>query len=128
METALHIAAASFERWAAAFATMRADAMVPLYSAGGVLYGSRPQLYRGHAGVADYFSSLAPQRCRSVEFEIIFAERLASNVVSTAATANFTLNDGAPIRMRFTHVLVLEEGEWKIASHHASPTPDLPAE
>ena len=126
METALHVAAASFKRWAEAFAKMQPSAMVPLYSARAVLYGSRPQLYKRHEGVANYFSSLPPQRSRTVEFEDIFAEMLASNVVSAAATANFTVNDGAPIRMRFTHVLVLEEGEWKIANHHASPTPDFP--
>ena len=42
-------------------------------------------------------------------------------VINVAGTASFVVDEGSePLSVKITWVLVEEEGDWKIASHHVS--------
>jgi|SRR5581483_356376 len=106
-------------RWAAAFSKRDAGALSSLYSRHGFLYGSNPNLYRGKDGAKAYFSGLPRWRSQSVTFTDIAAEAAGTDVVSMAGTANFVF-DKDTLTVKITWVIVREDGDWKILSHHVS--------
>ena len=106
-------------KWAAAFAKLDAEALSALYSRHGFLYGSNPNLYRGTEGAKTYFSGLPRWNAQSVTFADIVTEAVGADLVSMAGTANFVFNKDA-LTVKITWVIVREDGEWKILSHHVS--------
>jgi ketosteroid isomerase-like protein len=106
-------------KWAAAFAKRDAVALGQLYSRHGFLYGSNPNLYRGQDGARAYFSGLPDWKAQSVRFTDITTEAVGNDVVSMAGTANFTF-DKETLTVKITWVIVREDGDWKILSHHVS--------
>ena len=106
-------------QWAAAFAKLDADALCQLYSKHALFYGSNPTLYRGRDGVKRYFSGLPRWTSQSVKFTDVVTEAVGSDVVSMAGTANFVFDQDA-LTVKITWVIVREDGDWKIASHHVS--------
>jgi ketosteroid isomerase-like protein len=108
-------------RWAAAFSTLDAGALSSLYSKNAFFFGSNPNLYRGNDGVQAYFAGLPRWSSPSVEFTGVKTAQAASELINVAGTASFTVEQGAePLVVKITWVIVREEGDWKIVSHHVS--------
>jgi ketosteroid isomerase-like protein len=113
------IAAGIIAKWSAAFARLDADALSLLYSKHALFYGSNPTLYRGRDGVKSYFKGLPRWDWQSVRFTDVSTDAAGNDLVNMAGTANFVL-DGSPLTVKITWVIVREDGEWKIVSHHVS--------
>lgn len=116
---AVDIASSIIAKWSAAFARLDADALSALYSKHALFYGSNPTLYRGRDGVKAYFAGLPGWKTQSVRFTDVSAEAAGTEVVSMAGTANFAVDDAA-LTVKLTWVLLREDGDWKIVSHHVS--------
>ena len=109
------------EKWSAAFNRLDADALSSLYSRNAFFFGSKSQLYRGNAGVAAYFNALPRWSSPSVQFTDLMTAPVGPDLINVAGTASFVVGDGAaPLSVKLTWVIVREEGDWKIASHHVS--------
>ena len=113
------IAAGIIAKWSAAFARLDADALSWLYSKHALFYGSNPTLYRGRDGVKSYFAGLPRWNSQSVRFTYVSTDAAGTDVVNMAGTANFSVDD-APLIVKITWVIVREDGDWKIVSHHVS--------
>ncbi len=66
-----------------------------------------------------YFADLPRWNAQSVRFTDVSTDAAGTDVVNMAGTANFSL-DGAPLTVKITWVIVREDGDWKIVSHHVS--------
>ena len=117
--TADDIASGTMAKWAAAFSRLDADALSSLYSKHALFYGSNPTLYRGRDGVRSYFAGLPRWKAQSVRFTDVSAEAIGAELVNMAGTANFGFDD-ATLTVKITWVIVREDGDWKIVSHHVS--------
>lgn len=113
------VASGVIAKWSAAFAKVDAEALSSLYSKHALFYGSNPTLYRGRDGVKSYFTGLPHWDSKSVRFTDVSTEAAGSDVVNMAGTANFNV-DGAGLTVKITWVIVREDGDWKIVSHHVS--------
>jgi ketosteroid isomerase-like protein len=113
------IAAGIIAKWSAAFAKLDANALSLLYSKHALFYGSNPTLYRGRDGVKSYFKGLPRWDWQSVRFTDVSTDAAGNDLVNMAGTANFVV-DGSPLTVKITWVIVREDGEWKIVSHHVS--------
>jgi ketosteroid isomerase-like protein len=118
------VAAGLVAKWSAAFARLDADALSSLYSTHALFYGSNPALYRGRDGVKSYFAGLPRWKTSSVRFTDVTTEGAGADLVNMAGTANF-LVDGSPLTVKITWVIIREDGDWKIVSHHVSSTAPL---
>lgn len=108
-------------RWAAAFSRLDAAALASLYSKNAFFFGSNPNFYRGHDGVKAYFEGLPRWPSPSVEFSDGRTAQAAADVINVAGTATFAVEEDAePLVVKITWVVVREDGEWKIVSHHVS--------
>ena len=108
-------------RWAAAFTKLDAGALASLYSRKAFFFGSNPNLYRGTDGVRAYFEALPRWPSPSVQFADVRTAHAAADVINVAGTATFVVEAGAePLTVKITWVIVREDGDWKIASHHVS--------
>ena len=109
------------ERWASGFNRLDARALASLYSANAFFFGSNPSLYRGHDGVKAYFDALPRWNSPTVQFTDVATMQVGSDVINVAAGATFTVSENdAPLSVKLTWVIVREDGDWKIASHHVS--------
>jgi ketosteroid isomerase-like protein len=113
------IAAGIIAKWSAAFAKLDAAGLSSLYSKHALFYGSNPTLYRGRDGVKSYFKGLPRWEWQSVRFTDVSTDAAGPDLVNMAGTANFVV-DGSPLTVKITWVIVREDGEWKIVSHHVS--------
>jgi uncharacterized protein (TIGR02246 family) len=108
-------------RWAAAFSRLDAKALAALYSRNAFFFGSNPNLYRGRDGVQAYFEGLPRWQAPSVQFTDVRTAQAAADLINVAGTATFTVEMGAePLVVKITWVIVREDGDWKIVSHHVS--------
>jgi uncharacterized protein (TIGR02246 family) len=108
-------------KWSAGFQKLDAGALAALYSRHALFYGSNPTLYRGNEGVAAYFNALPRWRTPTVRFTDVTTEQVGPDLVNFAGTANFDLGEeAAPLSVKITWVIVREDGDWKIVSHHVS--------
>ena len=108
-------------KWATAFGSLDAGALASLYSANAFFFGSNPNLYRGHDGVQAYFDALPRWRAPTVKFTDVRTAHAAPDLINVAGTASFVVEEGAePLVVKITWVIVREDGEWKIVSHHVS--------
>lgn len=109
------------ERWADNFSRFDADAQASLYSKNVLFYGSKPTLFRGKDGVASYFNGLQKWRSRQVQFADVVVVPAGDDVINVAGIANFVIDEGATnLSVKITWVIVREDGDWKIVSHHVS--------
>lgn len=111
--------------WKDAFEAREFDKLADLYADKTAFYGSTRAFYTTPQGVREYFRVLPPNFVRS-EYEVPHIVRLGDNAMAATGEVMFyTIDDGKlterPFRM--THVLVRDDGKWKIATHHASPRP-----
>ena len=108
-------------RWATAFTKLDASALALLYSGNAFFFGSNPKLYRGHDGVRAYFSGLPRWSSPTVQFTDVSTAQAAPDVINVGGTATFMVEASAEfLTVKITWVIVREDGEWKIVSHHVS--------
>jgi len=108
-------------RWATAFSKLDATALASLYSRNAFFFGSNPTFYRGNDGVQAYFEGLPRWSSPSVQFTDVRTAHVAADVINVAGTATFVVDANAePLVVKITWVIVREDGEWKIVSHHVS--------
>jgi ketosteroid isomerase-like protein len=108
-------------RRATGFSRLDADALSSLYSRNALFFGSNPRLYRGKEGVAAYFSALPRWHSSAVQFTDVVTEQASLDLINVAGTAFFDVDDGATkLSVKITWVIVREDGDWKIVSHHVS--------
>lgn len=116
-------------KWAAAFTRLDAAALASLYSRNAFFFGSNPIFYRGNDGVKAYFGGLPRWSSPSVEFSDVRTAQVTNDVINVAGTASFVVEQGAePLVVKITWVIVREDGDWKIASHHVSSKAPLIAQ
>ena len=114
------IVAGLIEKWSAGFRRLDAEALASLYSNSVFFFGSKSLLYRGRQGVADYFNALPRWNSPSVRFDVVTAQ-VSPDVINVAGTASFVVDaNGEPLLVKITWVILREDGEWRIASHHVS--------
>ncbi|MDO9563516.1 MAG: nuclear transport factor 2 family protein [Bradyrhizobium sp.] len=119
------VASDLMSRWAECFGRFDAEAQASLYSRHALFFGSNPTLYRGRDGVRAYFEALPKWDSRAVRFTDISTAQVNPDLVNFAAIAWFDV-DGAPrLSVKITWVIVREDGDWKIVSHHVSPKAPL---
>ena len=112
---------AIMSKWAAAFTRLDAAALASLYSRNAFFFGSNPSFYRGNDGVQAYFAGLPRWSSPSVQFTDVRTAQAASDLINVAGTASFTVEQGAePLVVKITWLIVREDGDWKIVSHHVS--------
>lgn len=115
------IVSAIIAKWCAGFATLDAAALSSLYAKNAFFFGSNPNLYRGRDSVADYFNGLPRWCAPRVTFSDMASAPVAPDVINMAGIASFELGEeGPPLSVKITWVIVREDGDWKIASHHVS--------
>lgn len=108
-------------RWAAAFAQLDSKALASLYSKDAFFFGSNPNLYRGQDGVAAYFGGLPRWASPTVQFTDVKTAPAGPDVINAAGTATFLVEQGVePLLVKISWVIVREDGDWKIVSHHVS--------
>ena len=108
-------------KWADNFSKFDAEAQASLYSKNALFYGSKPTLYCGQDGVASYFNGLQKWRSREVQFTDVVVVPAGADVINVAGIANFVIDEGATnLSVKITWVIVREDGDWKIVSHHVS--------
>jgi uncharacterized protein (TIGR02246 family) len=108
-------------KWAAAFIRLDAAALASLYSKNAFFFGSNPTFYRGNNGVQAYFAGLPRWSSPSVQFTDVKTAQVAADLINIAGTASFIVEkDAEPLVVKITWVIVREDGEWKIVSHHVS--------
>ncbi|MCK1640642.1 SgcJ/EcaC family oxidoreductase [Bradyrhizobium sp. 157] len=108
-------------KWAAAFSQLEAKALASLYSRNAFFFGSNPNFYRGRDGVQTYFEALPRWQSPYVEFTDVRTAQAAPDLINVAGTATFYVEEGAePLVVKITWVIVREDGDWKIVSHHVS--------
>ena len=111
------------EKWSAGFNKLDADALASLYSKNALFFGSTPPLYKGKEGVAAYFNALPRWKSPTVQFTDLVVTPLGADAINVAGTASFVISDTAPAAsFRLTWVIIREDNDWKIVSHHVSPT------
>jgi uncharacterized protein (TIGR02246 family) len=110
------------DRWSAAFERLDAEALSSLYSKNAFFFGSNPNLYRGRDGVAAYFNGLPRWTSQRVELSEVRTAQVSPDLINMAAVASFFLDgaEAASLSVKITWVIVREDGDWKIISHHVS--------
>ena len=109
------------KKWAAAFTKLDATVLAALYSKNAFFFGSNPNLYRGNDGVQAYFAGLPRWSSPSVQFTGVETAQAAPDLINVAGTASFIVEEAAqPLVVKITWVIVREDGDWKIVSHHVS--------
>jgi uncharacterized protein (TIGR02246 family) len=115
------IVSAVIEKWSAGFSRLDAAALASLYSNSAFFFGSNPALYRGRDGVAAYFNALPRWRSQAVQFSDVMTGLVGPDLINMAATASFVVDEGATtLAVKISWVIVREDGDWKIVSHHVS--------
>ena len=109
------------EKWSAGFGKLDADALASLYSKSAFFFGSNPSLYRGQDGVAAYFNALPRWNSPTVQFSDVTATQVSPDLINFAGAASFVVSDRAePLSVKITWVIVREDVDWRIVSHHVS--------
>ena len=68
-----------------------------------------------------YFDALPRWPSPMVQFADIRTAQVSPDMINFAGTASFLVEEGAePLSVKITWVIVREDGDWKIVSHHVS--------
>jgi uncharacterized protein (TIGR02246 family) len=119
--TADDTVSAIIEKWSAGFNKLDAYALAALYSRNAFFFGSNPSLYRGREGVKAYFNALPRWNSPTVQFTDVRTAQVGAELINFAGTASFFISEGAPpLSVKITWVIIREDGDWKIVSHHVS--------
>ena len=109
------------ERWYNCFTPLNPKAMAQNYTEDAILFGSAVPAFIGREAIQSYFEQLPKGLYIGVEFVSEHLVMLTPDVISMAGTAKFLRHQLSPLEVRITHILVLRERQWLIASHHVSP-------
>ncbi len=116
--------------WAKAFARKDWPALVGLYTDRPAFYGSTPELHVTQAALRSYFEALPPSllEAQYAEPEITPIKPGCFAASGDVVFVNRDRDGETGLAFRMTHVMVRDEGGWRIAVHHASarPGPLLP--
>jgi ketosteroid isomerase-like protein len=86
-----------------------------------VLLRLEPDFLPRQCGVQAYFEGLPRWQSPSVQFTDVRTAHVAADLINVAGTASFIVDkDAEPLVVKITWVIVREDGEWKIVSHHVS--------
>ncbi len=110
------------QRWMKAFGEHDVEGLVDLYAEECLLFGGEAALSSGRAAVRAYFGTL-PDEVLRAEFGAQSVRRLGPTVIISAGFVDFSIADAAPLAYRISLTLARTNGDWKIASQHASPVP-----
>ena len=118
-------------RWNAAADPWSADALAAIYTVDALFFGGRPGHSVGAQAIHTYFKSyegvIRSGRMLLVDQHI---KCLAPSCVMSQGFVEFSfeLADGqvTQSRLRTTLVMVRDQGDWQIAQHHFSTTPEVP--
>jgi ketosteroid isomerase-like protein len=120
MSPAENTIADELSKWSDAFARNDWNALIQLYSRNALLFGSAPQLYHGE-GIKSYFNALPPLSGAKASFSGVKVVPIGSNLINVAGLVSFSVpTRPEDLSFRITLVYVIEEGAWKIISHHVS--------
>jgi uncharacterized protein (TIGR02246 family) len=120
-DVAKDIVSGIMAKWAAGFSKLDAGALASLYSRHAFFFGSNPRLYRGRDGVASYFNALPRWNSPTVRFTDVATAFVNPDLINVAGIASFVVDEAATeLSVKITWVVVREDGDWKIASHHVS--------
>lgn len=108
-------------QWASVFFPMKAQELASIYATDAILLGSTIRPYIGRRAIQTYFEQLPQGVYIGVQFIPENTVELGSQVISMVGTVIFTRHQQAPLELRLTHIFVLEDHVWRIASHHVSP-------
>lgn len=109
--------------WADAFGRQDWTSLAALYTDDAQLFGGKPDLFTSREGVLRYFEAMPPGTALTAEFGAQHVVQVGPDVIVSAGDVAFRRADALaePRRHRVTLVLANRGGEWRIASHHASP-------
>ena len=111
------------ELWEQTFNVHAPERLVVLYADDALFQGtSSDKLYIGAKEIGTYFHGIA-----TVKMDVWHSVTLAYNVVLVVGHYVFSrMRNGHEVSTpaRFTFVLRLEDGVWKIVHHHSSAIPD----
>lgn len=120
MSSAENTIAQELSRWSDAFARNDWNALTQLYSRHALLFGSAPQLYHGE-GIKSYFNALPPLSGAKASFSGVKVVPIGSTLINVAGIVSFSVPSRPDnLAFRITLVYVIEDGAWKIVSHHVS--------
>lgn len=117
--------------WNRAAQTWNVDGLVAMYTEDALMFGGRPGLSVGLAGMRTYFGSYVGQLA-STHLDLVdqYIVALAPDIYLTQGFGVFKFQlasgENTGTTMRTTLVLVRRGGRWKIQQHHFSTIPDKP--
>jgi ketosteroid isomerase-like protein len=119
------------ERWNRAAKNWDVASLTAMYTEDALMYGGRPGMSIGHAGMNEYFASYADMLSSTrLNLTEQFLIELAPDVYLAQGYGvfEFKLINGkvSGTTMRTTLILVKRKSEWRILQHHFSSTPDVP--
>jgi uncharacterized protein (TIGR02246 family) len=119
---AAEISGALQTHWAAAFGQRDWKLLAALYTDDAQLFGGKPELFTSREGVRRYFEAMPPVGLVA-EFGSQHVVQAGHDAIVSAGDVTFrrTVPAAEPRPHRITMVLVRRDGQWRIASHHASP-------
>lgn len=115
------IVAQVYEQWQQHFAPLNSQSLANLYAEDAVLFGSRVPPFIGRAAIQSYFENLPPGLFTGVVFTPEYIKRVTPDVISIAGSVVFQRYECSSLDLRITHLLVYQQNQWLIASHHVSP-------
>ncbi|MFB9904324.1 SgcJ/EcaC family oxidoreductase [Allokutzneria oryzae] len=116
--------AALFERWNAALATGRPDAVADLYAPNAVLLPTVSNEVRtDRRAIVDYFETFLPKKPSGRILSSTITV-LDNNTAANNGTYRFGFADGTTVDARFTYVYEKINGTWLIVTHHSSAMPE----
>jgi len=109
--------------WAEAFGRQDWESLVSLYTDDAQLFGGAPELFTSRQGVLQYFEAIPPGAALTAKFGAQHVVQVAPDVIVSAGEVSFrrAVAVSEPRQHRITLVIANRGGEWRIASHHASP-------
>lgn len=108
------------DEWKAGIAAHDPRRVAAVFTGDAIFQGLRPHSV-GRQGVFDYYASQPVGL--TVDYRILETRRPADNVALGYLQADFTRPDGSRIPLNLS-VLVIRDGDWRIAHYQVSPVPD----
>lgn len=108
--------------WADAFGRQEWELLASLYTDDAQLFGGKPDLVTSREGVRRYFEAMPPGAALTAKFGAQHVVQIAPDVIVSAGDVAFRRAGALELRQhRITLVIANRGGQWRIASHHASP-------